>query len=176
MQSGYEKLAYRNNLSGVKDIPLKIHNFYHLINKKQWGFIILQSHKDITMAGLFLGWGVGFSFLFCFFFFFSSAFCSIKESFQLWVFSSVVLKTCYGKLVAFEGKLSFQGRKELKQISFFFFFAVKFKTLLMLLNWYIILMPLRTPIIKNSPEFSLVWVSLFSFQFFSMFFYGLLSN
>lgn len=34
-QSGYEKLAYRNNLSGVKDVPLKIHNSYHLINKKQ---------------------------------------------------------------------------------------------------------------------------------------------
>lgn len=64
MQSGYEKLAYRNNLSGVKDIALKIHNLYHLINKKQWGFIILESHKDMTMAGLFLGWGVGFSFFF----------------------------------------------------------------------------------------------------------------
>lgn len=68
MQSGYEKLAYRNNLSGVKDIPLKIHNLYHLINKKQWGFIIPQPHKDMTTAGSFLQWGVGFSFLFNFFF------------------------------------------------------------------------------------------------------------
>lgn len=157
MQSGCEKLAYRNNLSGAKDIPLKIHNLYHLINKKQWGFIILQSHKDMTTPGLFLGWGVGFSF----FFFFSLSLLLYK-----WKFSTLSVRFCSSENMLWEacglwGEIIFPGEKRIE--ADFFFFAVKFKTLLMLLNWYIILMPLRAPIIKNSPECSLVWVSLFSF-------------
>lgn len=156
MQSGYEKLAYRNNLSGVKDIALKIHNLYHLINKKQWGFIILESHKDMTMAGLFLGWGVGFSFL---------SFLFLSLLLYKWKFSTLSVQFCSAENMLWEacglwGEIIFSGEKRIETD---FFFSVKFKTLLMLLNWYIILMPLRTPIIKNSPEFSLVWVSLFSF-------------
>lgn len=66
--------------------------------------------------------------------------------------SSVVLKICYGKLVVCYREIIISGEGRIDTD----IFPVKFKTLLMLSNRYKILMPLRTPIIKNSPEFPLV--------------------